>query len=510
MKTKLYTFLTGLLMAACITSYGQEIVSEFTFQNGYLFSDIDITECSDGTLLTGINYYSSDYAESGVLVCKTSPEGQLIDSAQFDHGWNLFSLNGESDNFVITGYFWDEANGTEYFLMTFIDADLNVTNEISTPILVGVDYDSNPFDIEELLIDPQGNFIISFWTDLVINDYWATYGVFHLMRISPNGTIISESANDELLPPNWSNTHPGDSALTYWSHGFGIFEEEPLCYYKLGGYIGTNDSHPWPLYTYFFDEDLNLTNTIVYDYLAENTYYDWVGSEHLVPFEKNTFKESYLMAGQIHYPDERFETSLVKYDMDHNVLATARLESSSAIGYGNPIETIVADENTLFHAYNSYASSYNEIVGLARLDRDLNILWNIILPGGQYSYAYGHCMKVLQNGDVALAFQTSYGYSGDRLHLFILHDTYDATPETVFPKYPFTFSPNPVRDQLSLRFDDGSEPESVELYDLAGRLVGTKPNGLESIDMNAMPSGVYVLRVTMKDGASYHEKILKE
>ena len=75
---------------------------------------------------------------------------------------------------------------------------------------------------------------------------------------------------------------------------------------------------------------------------------------------------------------------------------------------------------------------------------------------------------------------------------------------------PFILYPNPVKDHLTLRFDDGSEPESVELYDLAGRLVGTKPNGLESIDMSAMTSGVYMLRVTMKDGARYHEKILKE
>jgi len=74
----------------------------------------------------------------------------------------------------------------------------------------------------------------------------------------------------------------------------------------------------------------------------------------------------------------------------------------------------------------------------------------------------------------------------------------------------YTLHPNPVKDQLNLRFDDGAEPESVELYDLAGRLVGTKPNSLESIDMSAMPSGVYVLRITMKDGASYREKILKE
>jgi hypothetical protein len=73
-----------------------------------------------------------------------------------------------------------------------------------------------------------------------------------------------------------------------------------------------------------------------------------------------------------------------------------------------------------------------------------------------------------------------------------------------------TVYPNPVKDLLTLRFDDGTEPESVELYDLAGRLVGTKPNGLESIDMRKMPTGVYMLRVIMKDGTSYHEKVLKE
>ena len=186
-----------------------------------------------------------------------------------------------------------------------------------------------------------------------------------------------------------------------------------------------------------------------------------------------------------------------------------RFEATSSIGYGNPIQTVVADENTIFHAYNSYASAYNEIVKIARLDKDLNILWNIILPGGQYNIAYGHCLKALQNGDVAIAFRT-YGNSSDRLRLYIIHDGYDATPETTTTNCPFTLYPNPVKDRLTLRFEDGDEPESVELYDLAGRLVGTKPNGLENIDMSAMSSGVYMLRVTMKDGTRYHKKILKE
>ena len=66
-----------------------------------------------------------------------------------------------------------------------------------------------------------------------------------------------------------------------------------------------------------------------------------------------------------------------------------------------------------------------------------------------------------------------------------------------------------MKDLLSIHFDDGAEPEGIELYDLAGRLVSTKHNSMESIDMSAMPAGVYMLRVTMKDGTSHHEKILK-
>ena len=509
MKTMLYPLLTGLLMAACMTSYGQEIVSEFTFQDEYKISDIDITECSDGTLLTGINYYRNDYEESGILVCKTSPEGLLIDSVRIDYGWNLFSLNGETDNFIIPGYLWDEADSTLYFKMAFIDANLNMTNEILTPIFVGIDTDVFNYALEEMFIDPQGNFIISYWTDFEIIDYWTDYAVFHLMRIGLDGTIISESETDELLPPNWSNMHPADSALSYYSQGFGVFNEAPLCYYKMGGYIGTENAHPWPLIAYFFDENLNLTNTTMYDHLAEDTYCDWVGDEHLVPFERNTFKETYLMAAQIHYPGNRYETSLVKYDMNHNILAMTSVEPTSTIGYGSPILTVVADENTIFHTYNSYASAYNIIIGMARLDNDLNVLWNIVLPGGQYNYAYGHCLKVLQNGDVALAFKT-YGNSSDRLHLYIIHDDYDSTPETTMPEHPFTFYPNPVKDMLEIDCAEGFEMECATLYDITGRLLTTYEPATCHIDMSFLPAGVYLLNVTTSDGSTYHERIIKE
>ena len=115
-------------------------------------------------------------------------------------------------------------------------------------------------------------------------------------------------------------------------------------------------------------------------------------------------------------------------------------------------------------------------------------------------------MTILSDGRIVIG-----GINGMHSASFvIIHDNYDNTLEMTSIGSPFTFYPNPVKDHLTLRFDDGIEPESVELYDLAGRLVGTKPNGLESMDMNAMSSGVYMLRITMKDGTRYHEKIVKE
>ena len=504
MKTKLYSLLTGLLMAACITSYGQEIVSEFTLQNGKEFSDTDIMECSDGTLLTGIAYYSSDYNESGLLVCKTTPEGQLIDSMTFDNG-TLFSINGATDRFVIASFRWEDVDSTEIFRMSFIDADLNITETISIPIFSGVD--PQRLAIDELIHTPEDDFIISYWTDLVAHSYWNEYGVFHTMRVHLDGTIVAESETDRILPPNWSNTHPSDSALTYYSQGFGILEESPRVYYKIGGYIGTSSSHPWPLIAYTFDENLILTDTIVYKYLDENTYYDWTGNEHLVPFENNAFAKTHLMAAQIHHPDGTYRASIVKYDAENNPLIIKSVETETTIG--SPIKTIVVDDNTVYHAYQTHQGYSNSSVGLVRLDNNLNNLWNITLSGGQSNNAYGQCLKSLQNGDVAIAFFT-FGNSGDHFHLYIIHDDYDGTAEMTARERPFTLYPSPVKDILSLNFDDGVEPESIELYDLQGRLVSTKLNGLENIDMGGIPAGVYTLRVTMKNGTSYREKIVKQ
>lgn len=493
MKKKLYTLLTGLLMTACITSFGQDIVSEFTLENGELFYNTDVLECSDGALLTGISFYSDDYMESGFLICKTSPEGLLIDSVTFSDGWSFYKINGATDSFVIPSFFWDETNNTEVFQMVFFDAQLNLSETILVPMFSDIPLYS--FSIDELFLSPEDDFILSYW----VNDE-----IFHLLRVSLDGTIEAETETTALLPPHYSTGHPADSALNYTSQGFGIFAEEPFQFCKVGGYIGTSNSHPWPLIAYFFDENLNLTNTLVYDYLSENSYYDYAMGEHIVPFHKND--HSYLFAGQIRYPDGKYKSSLVKYDMNHNPVTITSVEPATT--GGNPIETAVADDNTVYHVYRTHPVGNSRAISLARLDSDLNLLWNITMPGGQQDYAYGKCLKALQNGNVALAYTTST--SSDTFHLFIIHDGYSSTPEVIASAYPFTLYPNPVKDQLSLTFADGIQPEEVAFYDAMGKMIEVKITDLEHIDMGALPAGFYMMCVTLSNGERRFEKVVKE
>jgi hypothetical protein len=150
-------------------------------------------------------------------------------------------------------------------------------------------------------------------------------------------------------------------------------------------------------------------------------------------------------------------------------------------------------------------------VALVRTTPDLEQIWSVTFPEIPQQVFGDSKITVLRDGRVVLGtivYREDYTISD--LHVYIIHDSYDATPETIASEKPFSLYPNPVKDQLSLRFDDGAKPESVELYNLAGCLIATRRNDIEDIDMSTMSSGVYMLHVTMKDGTSYHEKILKE
>ena len=53
-------------------------------------------------------------------------------------------------------------------------------------------------------------------------------------------------------------------------------------------------------------------------------------------------------------------------------------------------------------------------------------------------------------------------------------------------------------------------PAQIEIYDLQCRLVRMQSKGLESVDMHGLIVGQYLMKVTMKDGKVYSDKVVKE
>ena len=70
--------------------------------------------------------------------------------------------------------------------------------------------------------------------------------------------------------------------------------------------------------------------------------------------------------------------------------------------------------------------------------------------------------------------------------------------------------PNPAQDQLQLQYSPDVEPKQIELYDLQGRLVRSQGSGLERLNLQGLAPGQYVMKVTLTDGTTYTDKVLKE
>ena len=75
--------------------------------------------------------------------------------------------------------------------------------------------------------------------------------------------------------------------------------------------------------------------------------------------------------------------------------------------------------------------------------------------------------------------------------------------------------PNPTDDVLFIELRGGAGIANMALYDLQGRVVGTRfiasaTGASATVNIRDIPAGVYVLRVTDTEGKEYHQKIVRK
>lgn len=476
MKAKLYTIITGLLMAACFTSYGQEIVSTITSPSTSIYSGI--VETSDGGFLIGscINLNNR-----GFMVYKTAPDGSFLDSIRFPGGYDLLEVPDEPDLTLLYGY---EIEDEVYHLtLRVIDADLNVISYANIPV---GEYEYDFWD-GFVFVAPNQEILFPYST--------GTDDVFHLMRIALDGTVLEDKAFAEIPCGTWNSDDTNDSVVYY--SDVNVFTESPLTYHCLGFYKNAGDTTI--VVNHIIDENLNLLESIEYASYEPNAIFGTEAFTHIATLGAEATKKTYLSTSM------RFSnattSTIIRYGSDNHPDASIRFGSNM-----HPGLLAAKEDNTLYFTMSHYGTS----VSLYRLNGDLDNIWHIGLPCPSNVGVSMQTTKTLKNGDIVVGY-IYYTSSNAFFKFHIVHDnTLDEVGETPAPETPFSFYPNPVKDVVKLAFADVNEPASVTLYDLTGRTVGTKSTEWESVDMSGMPTGVYLLYVTMKDGTCYNVKILKE
>lgn len=483
MSTKLYTLLIGLLMATCVTTYGQEIIGEFTYSNGLMNTNCEIIEATDGNLLVGFNVYDEDNT-ANFTVFKYTLDGELLDSLTLPDRSELWAANPLDPETQVHASLVTE-DATTSVKITFIGSDFSVTDNLLVPI---PNFDENCVNFGGFFFDTHNDIIVSYWNG----------DLLHFARIGLDGTLKDDKEIEGLYTPS----NRPDTTVYYIKTR--LFNTSPQQFSLLGD-IQLN--YRWPLVGYFFDDDFNLIDKHIYQLIKQGILADGGMGEHITAFDE----ESYLLSARIQSGNYGY-AGLIKFSRaDHEPLQIQLFEGNDPYRFNvEPGDTKVLDNHDIYFTYMTHVSANNSVAFL-RTTPGLDQIWRVTIPEIPQQVFGGTKITVLRNGRIVLGTVVyKEDYTKTDLHIYIIHDGYDSMPEAIIAEPPFTLFPNPVKDQLSLRFDDGVESESVELYDLTGRMVGTKPNGLESMDISAMSSGMYMLRVTMKNGTIYHEKILKE
>ncbi len=478
---------TTLLFALLITAtfgQAQEIVTEFWHENGLYFNIHNIVEANDNTLLVECPMFEPlPYVNDlGDMFYKVSLEGELLDSL-FIASDNvplrtLFEPVPNDEKKYIYGCFEQhESDSTTYLKLTTIDKDLNILSELEVPITDFLyDYVITSSD---LFIDFYGDIIASYWCQQK----------FYMLRIGIDGTIKHHRMVEEMA----------SSGLMIQVRHTNVFCESPLTYYYLGWKNSKNEG----LQAYFIDSLFQVTGEHQYYQMDDLGRFDGGMQEHIVPFETST----YLLSSRFEKGYTQEGTALAMFDIQFNLLKMKWFEEKPPFNSIAPIQTIVAAPDTIYYGFMTGSGSPNRLA-LACLDADLNVRWmRYFLEPDMFHWAT--CMTVLHDGKVAIG-SFKYGQNPGGISVVIISDQLWDVPENQDWVRPYTYYPNPAQDQLHLQYSPDVQPKQVELYDLQGRLVRSLSQGLENLDMQGFTSGQYLMKVTLEDGKSFTDKVVKE
>lgn len=457
---------------------------------------------SDGNFVFTQSYYTSDAngansKDIGVTFVKMSPQAEVIDTLFYefennksiDYPNNKLIRNPYNENENIYTYF--SYSDTCYYNAVFFDNDLNITDEVRKPFL------AEGFGKGHLSGLNKDNNFLYFWS-VSAAEHWALeadiYG--EVKKRSPK-LIVGDDYG---------------GFVNFYS--FFTYDEENKQYGFANDEI---DDYGMEHELYIIlDENLN----IAYD----KSLSGYEGYQYFCHYTSVAKLDdgNFVVMGVFRHGPEEDALRLCKVDKDFNIIETSilRLESNTEqkfLRVDVEARNLVRCKDGGF--YCIWSESRHHIfqerdVYVARVDKDLNIMWDRCVKTGLKAFGELKGADVLENGALVLTGNVM-GYDNPTIDgvqlktsVIILHDNGTSVSENIYDIRPYSFYPNPVRDKINIRFSPDVNCKKIDVYSMDGRLCHTQNFNMQTINIDNLNSGIYVMNITLDNGTTYTDRIV--
>jgi hypothetical protein len=470
-----------------------------------------IMQQDDGDLLFGVSYSLFDYQTesskgAGNGYYKVSRHGaMMLDSLFVEEEYPyepLITRHPQTGENVRVGVLYDSINGESLLQILPFNDDLvfDYPNEIRTHLS-----DSMAYGVFTL-VNPLGDIVILYQNKHASDNPEFFNFDYHFARFGFDGTL------------KYENVIPRERIHLLILNEMGVFNDSPLEYYLFGyTLVDTSDGgNTACMVSYIINSKFQVTDSIaVFRELGNSYRYSFGWCESIVPQGDEFLFSSRYRRGP--FLDETEDgVCVTRYDRQTLEIRNQVFFESNpmvivphiALG-ACPIGLAEASDGACYFAYhtqNPYDTNLGQIA-VVKLDAGFNIQWQRFCLEPEGYPKLGQCIETLDDGGVAI-----FGGYLDRPETFFLIFSDDGVGvhEAESVVRPYMYYPNPVQDQLHMYYSPDVQPRQVELYDLQGRLVRVQNAGFESVDMGCLPTGTYMMRVTLEDGKVNADKVVKE
>ena len=517
MKTKqlLATMATLLIVG---TAFPQ--ANGYPIVDSIPFLDINLTMnmgCEVKRLMMQANgdVVSKTIRGDDILIHKVSTDPlEVVDSLCFPFpGTGLYGLlerdpRGQGNLYVVNEP--DGMGGHNLRISRFTDGSLecDTTQDIVTHLC-----DHDLYYYSEGIIDCRGDIIWKYYEKP--ND---STRIGHFARFGLDGTL----KHDAVMQPN---------AVMI---SYGVFSEEPLRYFQW-----KKGEH---LTLYVYDSLFNLENS----YIIRKGFTDYPDNIVYFTFSYQTFERTFVIPdgddvlvaasyedmssgpGWPNYANLEVGTAVARYDLRTMQQKNLVMFNDYPGGENGVINLgfFKSSAGSVYLVYKEQAWTWPQWVEVTlpitvvKMDEDLNVLWkrDVYFPKGFNIQGVDRCLmdevdgkvKIVATGQMEHFFPQNYSRHLGLYYFFVTDDGTVGTNDMGIEVRPYAFYPNPAQDRLRLNYSPDVKPAQIELYDLQGRLVRSQGSGLESLSLQGLAPGQYVMKVTMADGTTFSDKVVKE